>query len=87
MVRSYSYDRESGEFTLFHFKQLVRFVSAIPEVEKVHLIAHSRGTDVVSTAMRELVIETRAAGSDPRERYRIDNIVLFRRQGLPHGSC
>ena len=73
---SYARDRESGEFTHFHMKQFFRVLADIPEIEKVHVIAHSRGTDVAMTALRELVIEARAAGKDPREQYRIDNVVL-----------
>lgn len=73
----YAYDRESGEFTNFHLKQTLRAIAATPEVEKIHLVAHSRGTDIVSTALRELVIEARAAGDDPRKRLKIDNLVLI----------
>jgi esterase/lipase superfamily enzyme len=74
---SYAYDRESGEFTIFHLKQLFKLLASVPEVEAVHVISHSRGTDVVTTALRELVIETRAAGHDPRERFKIDNVILL----------
>jgi esterase/lipase superfamily enzyme len=72
----YAYDRESGEFTIFHLKQLLRILSRTPEVERIHLLAHSRGTDVLLSAVRELVIEARAAGADPRERIRIANLIL-----------
>jgi esterase/lipase superfamily enzyme len=72
----YGYDRESGQFTVFHFKQLLRSLASFSEVENVHILAHSRGTDVVTTALRELFIETRAAGEEPLERYRIANLVL-----------
>lgn len=72
----YSYDRESSEFTVFHLKQLIRWLSEQPEIENIHLIAHSRGTDVVLSALRELVIAARAAGRDPRESLRIKNLVL-----------
>ena len=73
----YAYDRESGEFTIFHLKQLFEVLASIPEVEKVHVLAHSRGTDVVMTALRELVIETRAAGRNPRDRFKIENVLLL----------
>ena len=73
----YAYDRESGEFTIFHLKQLFNVLASTPEVERVHVLAHSRGTDVVMTALRELVIETRASGSDPRERFKIENLILL----------
>jgi esterase/lipase superfamily enzyme len=73
----YAYDRESGEFTIFHLKQLFELLASVPEVEAVHVLSHSRGTDVVMTALRELVIETRAAGHNPRERFKIDNLILL----------
>ena len=48
----------------------------MPELEELNLIAHSRGTDVLTSALRELYIETRAAGKDFRTVYRIKNVVL-----------
>jgi len=72
----YTYDRESSEFTIYHFRSILRLISSYPEVEKIHLIAHSRGTDVAVAAVRELTIEARAAGVDPRERYKIHNFIL-----------
>jgi esterase/lipase superfamily enzyme len=56
LVRGYSYDRESGEFTIYHLKQLLRALGNVPEIEKVNLLAHSRGTDVLVSAIRELVL-------------------------------
>lgn len=73
----YTYDRESGEFTNFHLKETLRVLASTPEVERIHLVAHSRGTDVVTTALRELVIEARAAGENPRARLKVDNLVLI----------
>lgn len=72
----YTYDRESSEFTIYHLRQLLKFIASFPEVENVHLIAHSRGTDVALSAVRELTITTRAAGENPREKYKIRNLVL-----------
>ena len=72
----YTTDRESGEFTVLHLKQMLKVLATIPEVEKIHILSHSRGTDVAITALRELVIEARAAGTDPRQHYKIDNVVL-----------
>ncbi len=72
----YFIDRESGEFTIYHLKEFLRLLASSPEVERVHILAHSRGTDVATTALRELVIETRAAGRNPRESLRIANLVL-----------
>ena len=75
-IFGYTYDRESSEFTVYHLRRAIKFISSIPEVEKIHLIAHSRGTDVASAAMRELTIAARAAGEHPREKYKIHNLIL-----------
>jgi esterase/lipase superfamily enzyme len=76
LLRGYTYDRESSEFTVFHFKRLLEWLATLPEVEGIHVIAHSRGTDVVFTAIRELTIEARAGGESPQERYKLRNVVI-----------
>jgi esterase/lipase superfamily enzyme len=72
----YTYDRESSEFTVHHFRTLLEIIASYPEVEKIHLIAHSRGTDVAVSAVRELTIGARTAQINPREKYKIHNLVL-----------
>lgn len=72
----YFVDRESGEFTVFHLKEMIELIAASPSVDRINVIAHSRGTDVTTTALRELVIAHRAAGHDPRTSLRIENLVL-----------
>ncbi len=72
----YFIDSESGEYSIFHLKETLRILAAIPELEKIHIIAHSRGTALVSSAVRELVIEARAAGDDPKTRLKFDNVIL-----------
>lgn len=74
---NYAYDRESGEFTIFHLKNFMKFLASIPEIEKLHFLSHSRGADVLTTALRELWIEMRSSGKDPLEQYRIGNVVLI----------
>ncbi len=75
-IFGYTYDRESSEFTVFHLKQVIKWLSEQPEIENIHLIAHSRGTDVVVSAFRELVIWARGAGISPRERFKIKTFVM-----------
>lgn len=75
-LTGYAYDRESGEFTIFHLKKFIKAVAACPDVERIHLIAHSRGTDVVCTALRELNIETRAKNLRTQEQLKLENLVL-----------
>lgn len=72
----YAYDRESSEFTVLHFKQLLSLISEMPEVKALHIVAHSRGTAVVAAAVRELFIYARGAGIHPLERYKIRNLIL-----------
>jgi esterase/lipase superfamily enzyme len=76
MIRGYTTDRESGEFTEFHLKEFLRFLASCPEVENIHVIAHSRGTDVAMTALRELIIVSRARGENPRSALKLQNIVM-----------
>ena len=59
-LMSYGYDRESSEFTVFHFKQFLQTMAECPELEKIHIVAHSRGTDVAASAFRELMIAASA---------------------------
>jgi len=72
----YTYDRESSEFTVYHLRRVISYLASFPEVEKINIIAHSRGTDVAVSALRELTIAARAAGNNPREYYKIHNFVL-----------
>jgi esterase/lipase superfamily enzyme len=72
----YFVDRESGEFTIYHLKNLIRLLASFPEVERINILAHSRGTDVAVSALRELIIEARAAGKSPYKLYRIENLIM-----------
>ncbi|GAW33918.1 hypothetical protein RA2_00963 [Roseovarius sp. A-2] len=72
----YFKDRESGEFSIFHLKETLRLLSGLPGLGRIHIVAHSRGSDVVTTALRELVIEARAAGRDPRDSLRVETLIL-----------
>ncbi len=72
----YNYDRESGEFTIYHLKAALKTIAACPDVKKVHLIAHSRGSDVLMTALRELNIKYRAEGGSLRESLKLGGLIL-----------
>lgn len=60
-LKGYAYDRESGEYTIVHLKLMLLALAKHPGIEKIHIISHSRGTDVAVTALRELNAEVRAA--------------------------
>ena len=76
LLRGYTTDRESGEFTQFHLKELLRILATCPELETIHIIAHSRGTDVAMTALRELIIVARAKGEHPQSALKLGHVVL-----------
>lgn len=73
----YNVDRESGEFAVNHLKQALRLIADTPGVEKMHLLAHSRGTDVLVTALRELEMEAYMNGLFLDSRFKVGNIVLM----------
>jgi esterase/lipase superfamily enzyme len=76
LLRGYTYDRESSEFTVFHLKEALRFIAAQPDVKRIHLIAHSRGTDVAASALRELHLEISGSGRSTREVLKLNTLVL-----------
>jgi esterase/lipase superfamily enzyme len=73
----YNVDRESGEFAVLDLKKAIRIIAGTPGVERVHLLAHSRGTDVLTTAMAQLSIESYAAKTNLDTRYHLANVVLM----------
>ncbi|RDC74114.1 alpha/beta hydrolase [Rhodovulum sp. 12E13] len=72
----YFRDREAGEFTIFHLKQTLRMRAATPGLDRINVIAHSRGTDVATSALRELAIAERAAGRVPRRSLKLGTLIL-----------
>jgi esterase/lipase superfamily enzyme len=56
VISGYAYDRESSEFTVYHLREILSVFGSIEGVEKVHVIAHSRGTDVAVSAIREMLL-------------------------------
>lgn len=58
---AYNHDRESGEFAVQSLKKLLFSLAINDRIDRVHIVAHSRGTDIASTAVRE--IETEIAAS------------------------
>ena len=69
----YFYDRESGEFTIYHLKGFLRALASCPNLERIHLIAHSRGADICTAALRELLIEK---GPEGIQKLKVHNLVL-----------
>ena len=72
----YGYDRESGEFTVPHLKRVLRQLGTIDDIGKVHIVAHSRGADILISALREMRLEARAGEQDLRTQLHLDNIIF-----------
>ncbi|WP_245448634.1 alpha/beta fold hydrolase [Phyllobacterium sophorae] len=73
----YNIDRESSEFAVADFKKAIRIIAEAKGVERLHLLAHSRGTDVLASVVQQLAIEAYVSRSSLWQRYKIANAVFF----------
>jgi len=73
----YQVDYESSEFAAEHLRKTIRAIAGTPGLERLHLIAHSRGTDVLVTAASDLNFEAYTQESNIARHYKIGNIVLI----------
>jgi esterase/lipase superfamily enzyme len=73
----YNIDRESSEFAVADFKKAIRIIAETKGVERLHLLAHSRGTDVLASVVQQLAIEAYVSRSSLWQRYKIANAVFF----------
>ena len=76
-LTSYTSTTESARYAENHLRKTLRLLASTPGLEGVHLLAHSRGTAVLMSTVRDLFTEAIAAGKEPRDVLRIDNILLF----------
>jgi esterase/lipase superfamily enzyme len=73
----YEVDYESSLFAAEHLRKTIRTIAMTPGLQKIHLIAHSRGTDVLLTAAADLNFEAYTQQSTIAQRYKIGNVVLM----------
>ena len=74
---SYTTTTESADYAVEHLKKSLRTIATTPGLEGLHILAHSRGTAVTLSAVRELGMEAIAAGKEPAILYKIKNLVLL----------
>ncbi|UWQ35458.1 alpha/beta hydrolase (plasmid) [Leisingera sp. M527] len=72
----YFRDREAGDFSVFHLKETLDLLASVPEVEDIDIVAHSRGSDLATTALRELVIRERGRGLRPKLTLKTGTLIL-----------
>jgi esterase/lipase superfamily enzyme len=73
----YDVDRESSEYAIEDLVKLIRIVGRTPGIERVHLIAHSRGTDTLASALAQLSAEAYMLRSSPEREFHIGKVVLI----------
>src|SRR4029450_13187769 len=73
----YDVDRESSEYAIEDLVKLIRIVGRTPGVEKVHLLAHSRGPDTLASALAVLSAEAYTLRSSPEREFHIGKVVLI----------
>lgn len=72
----YFRDREAGDFSVHHAKEMLRLIAEIPQVEDIDIVAHSRGTSVMTQALREMVIFNRGRGVHPKTAMKTGTLIL-----------
>jgi esterase/lipase superfamily enzyme len=72
----YNFDRESAEYAVEDLLKVIRIIGRTPGVERIHLIAHSRGADTLASALGELSVEAYTLRSSPDREFHIGNVVL-----------
>jgi esterase/lipase superfamily enzyme len=73
----YQEDYESSTFAVEHVRKAIRTIADTPGLERLHIIAHSRGTDVLGTALSELSFEAYMQQSTLPRRFKLGNVVLM----------
>jgi esterase/lipase superfamily enzyme len=73
----YNVDYESSVFAIEHLRKAIRTIAATPGVQRIHLIAHSRGSDLLVSALSGLSMEGYTQQSTLPQRYKIGNVVLM----------
>jgi esterase/lipase superfamily enzyme len=76
-LTSYTSTTESAQYAEDQLKKIIRMLATTPGVERLQLLAHSRGAGLLMRSIRDLFIEAIAAGREPKKTLHIDNVVLF----------
>lgn len=67
----YSADRNNAYWSAKHLKETIESIAKIPSLKKIHLIAHSMGSEVLSRAIADM--DKEHSGDIP---WKIENIIL-----------
>ena len=73
----YQGDYESSVFAGEHLRKAIRTIADTPGLERIHILAHSRGTDVLATALSALSNEAYMQRSTLPQRFKLGHVVLL----------
>jgi esterase/lipase superfamily enzyme len=73
----YNVDRESGEYAVEDLRKTVRIIAGTAGVERIQFLAHSRGADILATALAELSVEAYAVGDTLPHRFKVGHVILM----------
>ena len=76
-MKGYFVDAESGDSSVAHLKKIIKNLGALPNVDKINIISHSRGTDIACKALLELAIVNTAQGLPAGHGLKVGNLVLL----------
>ena len=68
----YDVDRESAEYAVEDLVKVIRIIGGTPGLDRIHFVAHSRGTDTLASALAALSAEAytlRKSSPDARVPY------------------
>jgi esterase/lipase superfamily enzyme len=77
ILAGYNVDYESSVFATEHLRKVIRTIAGTPGLQRIHLLAHSRGTDVLVSALADLNYEAYSQRSNLAGRYKVGNVVLM----------
>lgn len=77
MLFGYEVDRESAEYATEDLVKAIRIIAQTPGVERLHLLAHSRGAATVASALAALSAEAYMLQSSPTSEFHIGKVVLI----------
>jgi esterase/lipase superfamily enzyme len=72
----YEVDRESAEYATEDLVKAIRIIAGTPGVERIHLLAHSRGAATLASALAELSAEAYMLQSSPSREFHIGHVVF-----------
>jgi esterase/lipase superfamily enzyme len=75
-LRGYTYARESSEFTTYHLRRFIQTVASSPDVERIHILAHSRGTGVTLSVLNSLRLIYKNDAPAARKELKLGNVIL-----------